>query len=176
MKITRKKITRLSASILVVLLLGAVVCQAQSAKKATPGKAVSEKKAAPEKKGAPPVNVVLSITNVSIQPTEFVEKPNGSMSWQITLPETRSTPEIRTVRLDITVTNSDGSIRHTDIQLDPKSRGGFFFASVPKEALPVTFTATLTVNGVVDGKAFAQTHKQSGNVTVPPPPSDSKKK
>jgi hypothetical protein len=172
MLIHKQSPSRVTCAILVLLLLGVVVCQAQTQKKAAPEKAT---KAPPEKKTAPPVNVVLSITNVSVKLGGGLEKPNGSMSWQITLPETRSTPEIRVVRLDITVTNSDGSTRQSNVQLDPKARGGFFFAPVPKDARPVSFSAKLTVNGVVDGRAFAQTHTQTGNVIVPPP-SDSKEK
>ena len=163
-------------SILALLIMVAAVCQAQNAKKTAPGKTAAEKKTAPEKKAAPPVNVVLSITTVSVKVVEFAQKPNASMSWQITLPETRSTPEIRTVNLDIGVTNSDGSVSQSKVNHDPKGRGGFFFASVPKDAQPVSFNAKLIVNGVVDGRLFAQTHTQSGNVTVPNPPSAGTKK
>jgi hypothetical protein len=119
MLIHKQSPSRVTCAILVLLLLGVVVCQAQTQKKAAPEKAT---KAPPEKKTAPPVNVVLSITNVSVKLGGGLEKPNGSMSWQITLPETRSTPEIRVVRLDITVTNSDGSTRQSNVQLDPKAR------------------------------------------------------
>ena len=167
---------RVTCSILALLILVAAVCQAQNAKKTTPGRTAAEKKTAPEKKAAPPVNVVLSITTVSVKVVEFAQKPNASMGWQITLPETRSTPEIRTVRLDITVTNSDGSVNQRNINLDPNGRGGSFFASVPKDAQPVSFNAKLIVNGVVDGRFFAQTHTQTGNVTVPNPPSAGTKK
>lgn len=162
--------SRVTCSILALLILVTAVCQAQNAKKTTPGRTAAEKKT------APPVNVVLSITTVSVKVVEFAQKPNASMGWQITLPETRSTPEIRTVSLDITVTNSDGSVSQSKVNLDPTGRGGFFFASVPKDARPVSFNAKLIVNGVVDGRLFAQTHTQSGSVTVPNPPSAGPKK